>query len=84
LPGVSHKLNFHHDSFTPPQASINGTAIRNYKGGIITDEKYANMGHSHGVSIIGWGMNEENGKKHWIVRNRYVCAGFGHTHIEIW
>lgn len=55
----------------PIKASINGTAIRNYKGGIITDEKYANMGHSHGVSIIGWGMNEENGKKHWIVRNSW-------------
>mmetsp|Transcript_17805 Transcript_17805/g.20288 ORF Transcript_17805/g.20288 Transcript_17805/m.20288 type:complete len:215 (+) Transcript_17805:301-945(+) len=68
----------------PVQASVNGTAIKDYKGGVIDDEKLENMGHNHGVSIVGWGEDEdevlvedENGlgrsqsrkRKYWIVRN---------------
>jgi len=55
----------------PVQASINGTAIHNYKGGIISDPSLENTGHNHGVSIVGWGYDESTGIRHWIVRNSW-------------
>ena len=55
----------------PVKAAVNGTAIKYYKGGILTDSSYENMGHSHGVSIIGWGYDKVSKKQHWIVRNSW-------------
>jgi len=42
----------------PVQASVNGTAIKDYTGGIIDDVRFENIGHNHGVSIVGWGEEE--------------------------
>uniref|UniRef100_A0A6S8WRC0 Peptidase C1A papain C-terminal domain-containing protein n=1 Tax=Chaetoceros debilis TaxID=122233 RepID=A0A6S8WRC0_9STRA len=69
----------------PVKASINGTAIVNYKGGIISNKKYENMGHSHGVSIFGWKMDGATGKRHWLVRNSWgqYYGEFGFLRIEM-
>jgi len=55
----------------PIKASINGTAIANYPGGIITDPSLENTGHNHGVSIVGWGYDDVTHTRHWIVRNSW-------------
>jgi len=55
----------------PIKASINGTAIANYKGGIISDPSLENTGHNHGVSIVGWGWDDVTKTRHWIVRNSW-------------
>jgi cathepsin X len=54
----------------PVAATINAEPIVDYTGGVFTDNdapKFTN----HIVSIVGWGMDEESGKKHWIVRNSW-------------
>uniref|UniRef100_A0A7S1Z433 Peptidase C1A papain C-terminal domain-containing protein n=1 Tax=Trieres chinensis TaxID=1514140 RepID=A0A7S1Z433_TRICV len=55
----------------PVKASVNATPIQNYAGGIISDPDFANMGHNHGVSIVGWDTDAATGKRHWIVRNSW-------------
>lgn len=58
----------------PVQASVNGTVLKYYTGGIIDDESYENLGHSHGVSIVGWGeetLPSSVKRKYWIVRNSW-------------
>ena len=55
----------------PVKAAVNGTAITEYQGGIINDPSFANMGHSHGVSLVGWGTDSSTDRKHWIVRNSW-------------
>lgn len=69
----------------PIKAAINGTAIVNYKGGIIDDAYYENMGHNHGVSIVGWATSLETGRKHWIVRNSWgeYWGEFGFFRVEL-
>lgn len=43
------------------------------------------MGHSHGVSIFGWKLDEETGKRHWLVRNSWgqYYGEFGFLRIEM-
>ncbi len=43
------------------------------------------MGHSHGVSIVGWKYDEETGTKHWIVRNSWgqYWGEFGFFRVEM-
>mmetsp|Transcript_26869 Transcript_26869/g.39782 ORF Transcript_26869/g.39782 Transcript_26869/m.39782 type:complete len:346 (+) Transcript_26869:154-1191(+) len=55
----------------PIKASVNGTAIADYKGGVITNAEFESSGHNHGVSIIGWGEIEETNRQYWIVRNSW-------------
>ena len=56
----------------PVKASINGRAIENYTGGIIHDDPaLRNMTHNHGVSLVGWGWQEETDTQYWIVRNSW-------------
>lgn len=63
----------------PVVASVNGTVLKNYEGGIIDDKDFEDMGHNHGVSIVGWGeynSDEDDTsslpkRKYWIVRNSW-------------
>jgi len=55
----------------PVKAAVNGTAIKDYQGGIITDVSLSNTGHNHGVSIIGWGWDSNTDQRYWIVRNSW-------------
>jgi cathepsin X len=51
----------------PVAATINAEPIVEYQGGVFTETSYSQE-TNHIVSIVGWGMEEETGKKHWIVR----------------
>ena len=55
----------------PVKAAVNGSAIVDYKGGIITDPSLKDLDTTHSVSIVGWGMDSSLGRKHWIVRNSW-------------
>ncbi|CAB9496592.1 Cathepsin Z [Seminavis robusta] len=56
----------------PVKASINALGIVDYEGGILTNQsKYSlNRTHNHGVSLVGWGRQEE-GMPYWIIRNSW-------------
>jgi len=54
----------------PVAATINAEPIVEYQGGVFTETSYSQE-TNHIVSIVGWGMEEETGKKHWIVRNSW-------------
>mmetsp|Transcript_4748 Transcript_4748/g.5477 ORF Transcript_4748/g.5477 Transcript_4748/m.5477 type:complete len:347 (+) Transcript_4748:47-1087(+) len=54
----------------PVAATINAEPIVEYSGGVFNSEEYS-QSTNHIVSIVGWGMDEETGKKHWIVRNSW-------------
>ena len=58
----------------PVAATINAEPIVEYKGGVFADESFSSE-TNHIVSIVGWGMDEETGKKHWIIRNSWVRIG---------
>lgn len=54
----------------PVMASVNAEPIRNFTGGILWDApEYRSDHHSHGVSIVGWGFEDD--KQYWIVRNSW-------------
>lgn len=53
----------------PVKASVSAGPLKDYRGGIISDPSYRDLKHNHGVSIVGWGINDD-GRQHWIVRNR--------------
>merc|ERR1712232_31412 len=54
----------------PVAATVNAEPIVEYAGGIYEDDSESKS-TNHIVSIVGWGMDEESGKKHWIVRNSW-------------
>jgi len=54
----------------PVAAEVNANPLRDYHGGVFTN-RFALRMPDHIVSIVGWGMSEVTGKKHWIVRNSW-------------
>jgi len=54
----------------PVAATINAEPILEYQGGVYSETEFSQE-TNHIVSIVGWGMDEETGKKHWIVRNSW-------------
>eukprot|EP00804_Cyclotella_cryptica_P005779 CCRYP_000103-RB/>CCRYP_000103-RB protein AED:0.07 eAED:0.07 QI:255/1/1/1/0.75/0.6/5/1318/401 len=58
----------------PIKTSVNADYLRNYTGGILgsdDDPALYDAHHNHGVSIVGWGYDEDRDKEHWIVRNSW-------------
>jgi cathepsin X len=56
----------------PVKASVNAEMLKNYSGGVMWDApEYRSTHHNHGVSIVGWGYDEEVEKQYWIVRNSW-------------
>lgn len=58
----------------PIKTSINANYLRNYTGGILgsdDDPALLDANHNHGVSIVGWGYDEERDSQHWIIRNSW-------------
>jgi cathepsin X len=48
-------------------ATINAEPIVDWKGGVFTDDSHS-QSTNHIISIVGWGTDEDSGKKHWIIR----------------
>ena len=56
----------------PVKASVNAGPLEDYQGGILLDNKInRNTTHNHGVSIVGWGYEEELDIQYWIIRNSW-------------
>lgn len=55
----------------PVAVSINGKAIHNYEGGIISDMSLKDLETTHAVSIFGWNIDTLTNSSHWIVRNSW-------------
>jgi cathepsin X len=56
----------------PVKASVNAGPLQDYAGGILFDNDITrNTTHNHGVSLVGWGFDEESQKQYWIVRNSW-------------
>jgi cathepsin X len=51
-------------------ATINAEPIVEYKGGVFTDDQYA-QDSNHIVSIVGWGTDDDTGVEYWIIRNSW-------------
>lgn len=54
----------------PVAATINAEPIVEYKGGVFDDDTQS-KNTNHIVSIVGWGVDDTTGDKHWIVRNSW-------------
>jgi len=56
----------------PVTASIAGKWLKTYTGGIIQDDPaLRNLGTTHSVSIVGWGVTATQNMEYWIVRNSW-------------
>ncbi|KAL7560661.1 hypothetical protein ACA910_001343 [Epithemia clementina (nom. ined.)] len=68
----------------PVAATINAEPIVQYKGGVFTDDSFSDE-TNHIVSIVGWGMDEETGTQHWIIRNSWgqYWGEMGYMRLEV-
>mmetsp|Transcript_3883 Transcript_3883/g.7245 ORF Transcript_3883/g.7245 Transcript_3883/m.7245 type:complete len:369 (-) Transcript_3883:61-1167(-) len=56
----------------PVKASVNAGPLQDYQGGILLDSPVTrNATHNHGVSLVGWGYDQEKDVQYWIVRNSW-------------
>ena len=63
----------------------NQNAFRNYAGGIMECQK-DNIRLDHGILLVGWDVNAEDGREYYIVKNswgkRWGINGFAHVLID--
>jgi len=64
-----HKIKAEIFARGPVAAGVNALPLRNYRGGIVTNNKIIYKWSNHVVSIVGWG--KEDGTEYWIVRNSW-------------
>jgi cathepsin X len=70
----------------PVKASVDARPLVNYSGGILWDAPmYRSKQHNHGVSIVGWGYDEDLAKHYWIVRNSWgqYWGELGYFRVEM-
>ena len=76
----------------PIACGINAEPILDYAGGVFKDRAFRDRGVNHIISIVGWGINDEDGQQHWIIRNSwgeywgemgYVRLELGHNSLGI-
>lgn len=68
----------------PVAATINAEPIVDYKGGVFVADTFSQE-TNHIVSIVGWGMDETTGTKHWIIRNSWgqYWGEMGYMRLEV-
>jgi len=68
----------------PVAAGINAKPLVNYEGGVYSDNNPEDKEINHIVSIVGWGMDEEQ-KQYWIVRNSWgeYWGELGYCRVQI-
>ena len=54
----------------PVAAAVNGRALHEYSGGIYKDIT-ASQNTTHAVSIVGWGVDDEDGSTYYVGRNSW-------------
>jgi len=55
----------------PVAAAVDADPLDDYTGGIVSDHRLGDKSTNHIVSIVGWGIDDESGIQHWIVRNSW-------------
>ena len=53
----------------PIACGVDATPLHKYNGGIFDDK--SDKGTNHIISVVGWGVDKDSGKKFWIVRNSW-------------
>jgi cathepsin X len=66
-----HKIKAEIYARGPVAAGVNAEPIVEYKGGVVKDRNILHKLINHVVSIVGWGVDEEDGTEYWIVRNSW-------------
>mmetsp|Transcript_14569 Transcript_14569/g.33659 ORF Transcript_14569/g.33659 Transcript_14569/m.33659 type:complete len:205 (-) Transcript_14569:75-689(-) len=68
----------------PVAAAINAVPVLNYAGGIFSDDSFSEA-TDHVIAIVGWGTDEETGKKYWIIRNSWgqYWGELGYMRLEM-
>jgi cathepsin X len=56
-------------------------AFENYTGGIFDDKTGAGANIDHGISVVGYGV--ENGTKYWLIRNSWGSMWGEHGFVKL-
>jgi len=66
----------------PITCEINSGPLHNYTGGIL-DDPTARRRSNHVVSVYGWGVDRQSGKKYWRIRNSWgeYTGEMGHVRL---
>lgn len=84
LDGTVHRIMAEIYARGPVAATINAEPIVKYTGGVYTEEGESQQ-TNHIVAIIGWGSDDDTGKKHWIIRNSWgqYWGEMGYMRLEM-
>ena len=84
MDGTVHRIMSEIYARGPVAATINAEPIVKYTGGVYTEEGESQQ-TNHIVAIIGWGSDNDTGKKHWIIRNSWgqYWGEMGYMRLEM-